>query len=205
MSYRILFGVLASLCVAASWTPTAFAQETASPVEINSLFACQSETDDAARLECFDRAVGTLRAANDSGDFVALSRDDVEVVERDAFGLNLPSLPRLRGMLGFGKPDAGPKGEATAGMDGASNLPKEAKSLDRVMLQVDRWETFNRGRYRFYLTNGQIWTQTDSDTLRRFKKDENGILNVEIRKAAFGSFLLKVNGKGRSVRVRRVE
>lgn len=205
MSYRTLFGALASLCLAATWTQTASAQETASPVEIESLFACQSKADDDARLTCFDQAVGALRAANEAGDFVALSRDDVEVVERDAFGLNLPSLPRLRGMLGFMKSDAELTGGAVAGMEETRNPQKEAESLDRVMLQVDHWETFNRGRYRFYLTNGQIWTQTDSDTLRRPKKDEDGILNVEIRKASFGSFLLQLNGKGRSVRVRRVE
>lgn len=196
---------LASFGLVGGFGQTAVAQELSAPAEMDALFACQTELDDALRLACFDQAVNTLQAASTSGDLVAISRDDVEDVERDAFGFNLPSLPRLRGILGLGKPDSSPDNEVEANSANSSNPEPNAEPLDRVMLQVDRWETFNRGRYRFHLTNGQVWIQTESDSLRRPRKDENGVLHVEIRKASFGSFLLKVNGKGRSIRVRRVE
>jgi hypothetical protein len=198
---RLTTTALASFGLVAGFGQTAAAQELSAPVEMDALFACQTELDNAQRLACFDQAVNTLQAASTSGDIVAISRDDVEDVERDAFGFNLPSLPRLRGILGLGKSDSSPDDEVEANSANSSN----PEPLDRVMLQVDRWETFNRGRYRFHLTNGQVWIQTESDALRRPRKDENGALHVEIRKASFGSFLLKVNGKGRSVRVRRVE
>lgn len=172
----------------------AAAQETSRSNEMSALFACQTKTDDAARLLCFDETVNALASAK-AETRVTLSRDQVETLERDAFGFNLPSLKQMRGLFGSKKSEG-----ADAGSD-----KKDTKPLNRVTLEVERWETFNRGRYRFYLTNGQVWSQTESDTLPRIRKGDSGVVEVEIRKASFGSFLLKVNGKGRSVRVRRTE
>jgi len=205
MPHRNIITAVASIWLLASLASTAKAQSLSPPAELDALFACQSETDDGARLVCFDQAASALRTANASGDLVAISRDDVDNVERDAFGFNLPSLPRLRGILGLGKSNAEASGDAASADGESSNPTKADEPLDRVMLEVDRWERSNSGRYRFYLTNGQVWMQAESDSIRRPKKDENGVLRVEIRKASFGSFLLKVNGKGRSVRVRRIE
>lgn len=172
----------------------AAAQDTAPPTDMAALFACQTKIDDAARLLCFDAAVSTL-AATKVETRVTLSRDQVKTLEQDAFGFNLPSLKQMRGLFGSGKSD-----DADARPD-----KEDTKPLNRVTLEVERWETFNRGRYRFYLTNGQVWSQTESDSLSRPRAGKNGVIEIEIRKASFGSFLLKVNGKGRSVRVRRSE
>lgn len=205
MSKTNLLSIISAVGLIVGLSNPAFAQEASSPKEMDALFACQSQTEDAARLGCFDETVRTLRAANASGDLVALSRDEVENVERDAFGFNLPSLPRLRGLFGSGDPDGKPNDLTRPIGNETAETPKDEKILKRVTLSVDRLETFNRGRYRFYLTNGQVWSQNDSDKLRRPRKGDNGILEVEIRKAAFGTFLLQVNGSGRSVRVRRTE
>lgn len=176
----------------------AAAQDTSASNHMATLFACQANTDDAARLLCFDAAVNALASAKVETR-VTLSRDQVETLEQDAFGFNLPSLKQMRSLLGSGTSDD------VGGDEDAKSEKEDAKPLDRVTLQVERWETFNRGRYRFYLTNGQVWSQTGSDKLFLPRKSENGVVDVEIRKAALGSFLLKVNGKGRSVRVRRTE
>lgn len=173
---------------------TASASETSASNEMAALFACQTKTDDAARLRCFDGAVSAMQTAG-VGTGVVLSRDQVETLERDAFGFDLPSLKQMRSLFGSRKSE-----DADTGSD-----TKDMKSLNRVTLEVERWETFNRGRYRFYLTNGQVWSQTESDRLPRPRAGDNGVVEVEIRKASFGSFLLKVNGKGLSVRVRRSE
>lgn len=177
-------------------TGVAAAQETSASTDMAALFACQANADDTARLLCFDAAVNTLASAKVETR-VTLSREQVKTLEQDAFGFNLPSLKQMRGLFGSGKSDD---------TDADTKSDKEdAKPLNRVTLQVERWETFNSGRYRFYLTNGQVWSQTESDKLPRLRKGDNGVVEVEIRKASFGSFLLKVNGKGRSVRVRRSE
>lgn len=174
-------------------------QDPAMAPQMDAVIACQGETDDALRLKCFDGAVDKMKQARDSGDLMTVSRQDMESIERDAFGFNLPSVPRLLGLFGSEKND-----ESEPGPDEAvSETEKEA--LKRVMIDVARYEQTGRGRYRFYLTNGQVWQQTDSDNLRRPRAKDGQPLQVEIRKASFGSFLLQVNGKGKSVRVKRVE
>lgn len=197
--------IIVATGLVAGLTTQASAQDVSAPKEVDALFACQSKTDNAARLECFDETVSALRIANESGNLATLSRDEVKDFERDGFGFNLPSLPQLRGLFGSKNPNEESEGVAssTAGDIGESSI--DAEPLDRVTLSVDRWETFNRGRYRFYLTNGQVWSQTESDQLRRPRAGDSGVVEVEIRKASFGSFLLQLNGKGRSVRVRRTE
>lgn len=172
---------------------------------MSAVYTCQAETDDMARLACFDRTVSTLRAANASGDLVALSRDEVETVERDAFGFNMPSLPRLRNLFGSSDETKPAKVADAPARDDSAAKPSDETTIDRVTLQVDRWETSNQGRYRFHLTNGQIWVQSDTDRLRRPRKNDDGVVEVEIRKAALGTFLLKVNGSGPSIRVQRLE
>lgn len=203
MAYQKLLGVFASATVLASLSAGAFAQDPSSPDEMSAVYTCQAETDDMARLACFDRTVSTLRAANASGDLVALSRDEVETVERDAFGFNMPSLPRLRGLFGSNNADIKKDENKSAEADKKQDTPKETESIDSVMLTVDRLEKFNRGRHRFYLTNGQVWYQTGAYELPRPRPGKSGVIEVEIRKAALGSYLLQVNGKGRPVRVRR--
>ena len=53
----------------------------------------------------------------------------------------------------------------------------------------------------FRLENGQLWQQIDSSYL--YSRAESP--RVTIRRAAFGSYLLQVEGIGRTVRVRRLE
>ena len=53
----------------------------------------------------------------------------------------------------------------------------------------------------FKLENGQIWQQIDSSYL--YSRAESP--RVTISRAAFGSYLLQVEGIGRTVRVRRLE
>ena len=53
----------------------------------------------------------------------------------------------------------------------------------------------------FRLENGQAWQQIDSSY--QYARAERP--RVTIRQAAFGSYLLKVEGIGRTVRVRRIE
>jgi hypothetical protein len=57
------------------------------------------------------------------------------------------------------------------------------------------------GKLRFTLANGEVWRQTDSVQLKNLGK---GPWTAELRKAALGSFMLKVDNKP-PVRALRVE
>ena len=56
-------------------------------------------------------------------------------------------------------------------------------------------------RTRFKLANGQVWQVTDDSSAAY------NLLNpqVTVRRAAFGSFVLEIEGANRTPRVRRVE
>ena len=76
-------------------TQPVYAQSTPQPTEISDVYACKTLADSTERLECYDNAVGRLEAAEKSGEVVTVSKKEVEKVERDAFGFNIPSLPGL--------------------------------------------------------------------------------------------------------------
>ncbi|GJL96860.1 MAG: hypothetical protein DHS20C06_06770 [Hyphobacterium sp.] len=61
---------------------------------IDDILVCQQIADEAARLACFDAAASQLSSERENG-LVAIYRQDVEAVERDSFGFDLPSMPRL--------------------------------------------------------------------------------------------------------------
>lgn len=56
---------------------------------------------------------------------------------------------------------------------------------------------------RFRLDNGQVWESVGGDGFRPVRPLERP--GVTIRRAAFGSFILRVEGYNASVRVRRIE
>ena len=67
---------------------------------LEGLYNCATITEATARLDCFDNAVANLQAAQSRGEVLAVTREEIQEVERDAFGFELPSLPRLGRLFG---------------------------------------------------------------------------------------------------------
>jgi len=73
-----------------------------------------------------------------------------------------------------------------------------------VVLTIRKTTEYGYKKTRFFFDNGQVWEQTDGSKIR-IPKVRNSVANTAIiSKASLGSFLLRVNGKGSAVRVRRV-
>jgi hypothetical protein len=53
----------------------------------------------------------------------------------------------------------------------------------------------------FYMENGQVWRQSDTTAVNVPNGDEGNV--AQIRQGAMGSYLLRINGRGRAIRVRR--
>jgi len=83
--------------------PQALAQIGGQPDELQAIYQCKSIADSMKRLECYDNSVGRFQAAEKSGAVLTVSKADIENVERDAFGFNIPSLPKLGRIFGGGK------------------------------------------------------------------------------------------------------
>lgn len=155
----------------------ALAQEPTASTE--AVYACVGLEDDAERLACYDSAVGRLQQAEEAGELTTVSREDIEEVRRDSFGFSLPSLPRLA----------------------LPSLNGEDDELDRITVAVARVRPDVYGKAIVTLENGQVWRQTDSTLVPEVR---HGADEAEIRKAAFGSFKMKLDN-GRSFRARREE
>lgn len=87
-----------------------------------------------------------------------------------------------------------------------SQTPETQRNvLQSLSFEILRTKEFGYEKTRFYMKNGQIWEQADNYRIR-VPKTKQGKPNVaEIKKAALGSFLLRINGKGRAIRIRRVK
>lgn len=188
----------------------ASAQSFDQPQVINNVYKCRDIESDSERLACYDTAVNRLEDAQKSGDVVALSKSEVEKVERDAFGFNIPSLPKLGKLFGS-KKDKKDENSSTASSDPAEpskNVKIKTKDLESdinsVNLEIQKTTTFGRDKTRFFFVNGQVWEQIETTKIR-IPKVRGGVPNTaQIEKGMMGSYYLRVNGKGRAVRVRRV-
>lgn len=227
MSHRQIITVLPFCLITAfaamfACTP-AHAQSQALPDELQAVYACKSISQADKRLACYDRTVGRFEKAEKSGEVVTVSKSAIEKVERDAFGFNIPSLPSLGRLFGGGRsteknemPDGNniltaPVKEVSR--DDAARKPvkppvinnkPQASAVTDVSLELRKVTEFGYKKKRFFMTNGQVWEQIGTAKVR-IPKIKNGKANtVEIRKAAVGSFLLQINGKGSAIRVKRV-
>lgn len=196
MNVRLLF-LIAPLAIAAPAT----AQGVESP--LTPLFECREIPDDAARLACLDAAVDALRGETESGEVVAVERQQIESAEEATFGLSIP---------GFRLPGFGDGGQDLA------DAEPEAGSPDRVVTRnedgnISRIENlavtefgFSRTRkVQITLANGQVWRQTDGIHVQRPRGDDLDTLTVTIRRGALGSYLLQLSNGGRWFRAERIE
>lgn len=212
--------LLTSSCMIALNAP-ASAQSAGQPDELEAIYACKSISDSLERLACYDNSVGRFEAAQKSGEVVAVSKTAIEKVKRDAFGFNIPSLPGLSTLFGGNRKDSksaaksndltDPVKEAAvtstpnrAAKPPATQALPDARDMKEVTLDIRKMTEFGYKKTRFFMTNGQVWEQLDTTRLRIPKKRNGEPLKANISKAALGSFVLQINGKGSDIRVKRV-
>ena len=150
-------------------------------ISTDAIYACAEIVDDAERLACYDDTVGRFEAAEAAGEVTTISRSEVAELEKDSFGFALPSLPRIV-MPKFG--------------DG------EDEGLDSVTLAVSDVKRLKYENLRVTLENGQVWEQTDGKRVQFSKR--LGVESAEIKRAALGSYKMKLDG-GSSFRVKRIQ
>lgn len=201
---------------------TAFAQERGQLQKIQALIACQDIQQDSDRLRCFDATVQSFSEATESGEIVTVEKATIKEIEKDSFGFNLPSVPKLSRLLGLSKAAKKveevktPKPSKDAALSVESPVP-DVKSVEKkrpakvkfedtklVELTIKSVKPFGRDKLKFYFENGQVWEQTEAKHLNKVKLGGGKKVTAVIRKKALGSFFLRVNGKGSAIKVRRV-
>ncbi len=149
--------------------------QTPATTPLSQIYACADQTDDAARLQCYDQAAAQLRAAEQTGQVLAVDREQVAALERESFGFQLPSLSSM-----------------------LPNFNGAPQQIERVETQVERVLSLADGRHTFVLANGQSWTQIEPRSVSNVRAGDS----IAIRRAALGSFMLSPE-HGAAHRVRR--
>lgn len=167
----------AGLALAAGLGGAAAAQEAPADAALKGLADCAALAEAAQKAACYDAAYGALNGQVRSGEISIIRRKEVQAAQRGAFGLNLPSLQLF---------------------DRASGAAGPLESIADKVVRADRDA---QGRWVIELGEGQVWRQTDNETISPRPKPGDP---VEIRKASLGSYMMKV-GEARGVRAKRGE
>lgn len=147
---------------------------------VTALRQCQTKTDPAERLACYDTAVASIVSASSEGAVRVVDRKEVHETRRSLFGFALPDLDI------FGKSDKDdPEQE------------KEFATLETTISSVRR----TRDSYILITAEDAEW-QLDNVPARLMPPKPGH--SLEIRKGALSSYFLRIDGqkgvKGRRVR-----
>lgn len=164
--------LLAIAC--AMMASAASAQTGPEPDVIKALKACSAIKADGERLACYDKASQSVTKAQETGEVIIIDKQSARAARRQAFGLDLPTLSILD--------------------RGADKAETETLSATVKAARVDA-----RGALLVTLEDGAVWRQIDDRALDKPPKPGS---SVEIRKAAMGSYLMKI-GAQPAIRVRR--
>ncbi len=142
---------------------------------IDELKACRAIIDPDARLACYDREVGEVITATEEGTLQVVDKEDVEETRRGLFGFTLPKIKL------FGGDDGG-----------------EMTELETTITSVRR---DGREAWIFTTKEGSVWRI--SETKLGWRPPQEG-QTVVLKKAAMGSYFIRVNGQI-GVKGRRIE
>jgi hypothetical protein len=135
---------------------------------MQALTDCRKISDDAARLACYDKAVGALDQAESQGKVVVIDQEQAKAVRRQAFGFNLPTLNIF------------------------NKVGKNDEGFDHLDLVIARAYRGGDGKWVFAATDDAVWRQTDSEELAN---DPHAGSKLLVKNGALGSFFCKVDGQ----------
>lgn len=202
MPRLVVFAAVGALMAAG----TAVLAQTAAPAPaapapsspLDPLYACTQITDPTERLACFDRSVAELRSREARQDVVAMDRQQVEQVQRESFGFNLPSLPNLFGRRAESSEQAASRQERDA-RRAEERAREDALNVQTMTVTQVR---VSGGRTTLTMDNQQVWQFVDAGEITPSRRTP---FQVTIRRAALGSFIMSVEGSNRGYRVRRIQ
>lgn len=160
--------------------------------------ACIGIDDDAARLECYDRALGRTKPQERASKPAAPAATAVPPA------VAAPSSPVPAAAAAA---SAAPGAAAAAAEEsfGAENLqkdePEPVESVDEIEARVTEVVRHPRGRHIIRLDNGQSWQQVDAT--KSVPADVGD--TVKVWRGWFESYYLRRTAGGKTVNVRRIE
>lgn len=179
-----------------------------------SLADCAAINNSNARLACFDKLAGASGQA-DTAPVAAVPAPAMPAASTQATP-PVPVASTETAPIPVSAPittSAAPATEPTAvtpvtgvssyqdlfGLENQAAVKGIKKITSRISNDFDGWD----GRTVFRLENGQVWLQKDGNSTLSWRGSSHPI--ATIKRKAFNSYLLKVEGANKSVRVTRVK
>ena len=184
--------IVLSLAVCAVATLPAMATPAADA--LNAVAKCAEIAGTPERLQCFDTAaVGAKRVLDDA-------RQQAEAEQKPE------SQESLLSWFGF-SPAEKPVTKPEDFGQNVSLAPKadQPPEITEISSKVLEFAQNAHGKSIFVLDNGQVWRQIEGDTTEFYYREKDGPMQIRISKGMMGSFILKVDGKSGSLKVRRVK
>lgn len=147
------------------------------PKQIDALYACQAVADASERLACFDREVGSMRKADESGEVLFADRAGVKKARQGLFGL----------------------GNIRLGIFGRSKNDPEEQELKEITATVSSIGTNRDGKLLVILEDGARWVQTEDARIRSRTEQST---TVTIERGSLGSYMM-VFPNGTHMKVKR--
>lgn len=151
------------------------------PAIFTDLLQCRSMTDDKQRLACFDRQVGAMETAAQRDEVVVLDKGELNKTRKTLFGFSFPKLPFL------------------GGGDDDDRAQAQEEGFDHIVAKIASVRNLGYGKWQIGLEDGAQWATTEAITNGAPKPGQS----IEIKRAAMGSFMSKIEG-GRAVRIKRI-
>jgi hypothetical protein len=197
----------AALMLGALAAPAALASQTEPPAPAyEALLACRSVEAEAERLNCLDRELAAFADAVEARRVVVIEREAVRALERESFGIDMPGVQRLAGLLRRGGDVAGEPETET--LDDGSEIVYRADGAVQEIRSVPVTSVRQNpvGKLIVTLANGQVWIQTDSTTIGPVSSRRiEGGLTADLHPGALGSNFMTLSHHPRRFRARRLE
>ncbi len=176
----------------------------AEPATQQELEVCALLNDSAASLQCYQTLTwrGRNKLSSEGADEVrsqlASQREipelellpvDVDVVEQESDADSFP----IDSVVSHVSADLG------AEQPGRAEVEEEIQAVRAIVVEVIKGSL---GHLYFHLDNGNVWQQQEA---RYFPYPRAGSFDVEIDRGMLGDYQLRVEGRGRMVRIRRVQ
>ncbi len=192
---RLAFGLIWLAALAAT---TAGASAADNPVA--DMLACSSLRGEKARLKCYEASIPALRAAFPEAQIEAdtmakaLAQKN-EAEAREEFGLRAAEMEAQSPfeIEAFGEEDL---------QASAKTKSEEIDSLSASVVEIARTA---HGKIVVVLDNGQVWRQLDSDSSAPLIPKTAQGLPVRLKKAAFGSYTIRIGNSRDLIKANRIK
>ncbi len=181
-----------------------FMNRSTQPSTHDALAGVVAENEAAAAREAAEQAAAQAAAEAAQAPERPAAESTLAQVETPAAQPQQPAAPAHQPAT----PPPAPAAPAPAAEE-TEPAPQSVEILERrddgrvnvVRMQIERVEEVRRNNYRFHMENGQVWRQVDSRAVTLPRNRDN--MTAEIQRAAVSSYLLRINGRSRAIRVTR--